>query len=677
MQFSQEVVYDSSGTDYLYTRFFIEVEAVLNEEVFPLTQFIPPELEALGHTQPVQAMAGPHYPTTIDGLRPFLLATRKQLLYSDDNDVPLLQIPRLSAGNGPPEKPTDFVQRNNEALTDEKLGPFPRSCSITNISGSTTYVIRFAVEAFAVECPQNPDGKSTTPILSNRWRESMNIDRQMFQRRTHAGKLVLSGTTTNFLTEDPGIKRPISADDFREWVFPVTPAGFTRESIDINLSEDGLELSYTITDKAQYRVTDPAGVATDIEASYTEHTGNGWMVEADITIRIKGNPKSNARDLIALACLIALSRMGVKKNADKDFDVNGNVTLTGIPFAASITENLMYPAVEMRMTIKKTVRDQSVGVSIGLGAVGNASGFNPDAFSVCKFGISQSNLGLETLPSTADGNFYSGMGPAAYGLPPIRGLFNGNAPPGLVMIAQVLSNPCRTSNCYRLNQYRRSANPLVDGNAIPADPLSENTCDNRAPIDTGAYISDDSGPYGSPIGDGGNSGIDATITLVTAAIIDLPEEATTKYSNATLQFMFTNYQVDVVYDSEAGAIQLPVQNDVPTNAVFISTNAEVSRKTVRWTAERAGAWPILPSITTSNTNEVYLDKRVVPAAPELMNDAETYLYRVSGEYHYGLKSATVETESLDTAAMPYLKASFTESVMPASVFQSGIITPKV
>ncbi len=157
-------------------------------------------------------------------------------------------------------------------------------------------------------------------------------------------------------------------------------------------------------------------------------------------------------------------------------------------------------------------------------------------------------------------------------------------------------------------------------------------------------------------------------------IVDLTDpEDQTQFSDATLEFLFTNYAIDVVYDSVAGVIQLPVANDEPTPAIFISTSAELSKKVVRWTAERAGQWPSIPSIDTGNTNEVYLSKRVVPAAPELQPDNANYIYRVSGEYYYGLKDATVETSSLSVAAMPNLKASFTENTMPSTVYKQNII----
>ncbi len=662
-QFVQDMVYDASGTDYLYTRFFIEVECVWSPDVFPAGPAqIPGNLAALIGKQPVISMVGPGYPNaapigSIAGLRPYLMAPRKRLVFSDDDNNILVQSPRAKDGNGPEEK---LIPQGKSPLTDDKLGPHPKHLNIVQLHGSDTYIIHYAIETHIVECQKGPGG----PLLSNRWRESMHIDRQMFQSRTHSGKLIMRGGAFNFL--DP--KAVLSADQYRNWAFPPIPEGFVRNSIDINLSENGLELGYNITDKQQYRITDPQGVATEIQASYTERTGNGILVDSEINIHIKGTPYSNARDLISLACIIALTRIGVAKDKNKKFDPTGNVTIGGIPFSGSIRENLMEPEIDMHLQIKKTIRDISFKTGQTAGKVKEESA-KKDLDESFKFGIASSNLGIRWLPGTSTSNLVKhGLSPGSFGAPTDR-------PAGVVLIAQMLSSPCRKIACATTEVLTLAKPPQESRNSYT---LKAPDC-NDVPRAGGNFNipspATDNAVYGPPAGD--NGGAANIIVAVTVNLVkEIPEEQRTQFSDETLTFMYTNYAVDVIYDTDQRTIMLPVAKAGIPAARFIRVAGATGQKIVRWTAERAGKWPDLPTPVTNNSNEVLLHKRIVPIAAELLPDLTDYIYKASGEYVYGLRTPVDEsTDGLQVAALPYTRAKFADNAVPGASFVNGIIDP--
>lgn len=106
-------------------------------------------------------------------------------------------------------------------------------------------------------------------------------------------------------------------------------------------------------------------------------------------------------------------------------------------------------------------------------------------------------------------------------------------------------------------------------------------------------------------------------------------------------------QTDYIYD--AGILPLPAGQG---NQIMVRTHAANSRRVVRFRVQRTGAWPILPSPTPLNDNEVLISSRVTPMWPGQI--AAGYVYMVEGVYTFAQKRAWVPgRDTLPVGTGPY------------------------
>src|SRR5689334_14931458 len=110
-----EPQYSDDGTEYLYTRRVLTVQAVVNSTLLP-------------------SLAGESSTQTMARVKHLLEVPRKQLWFYVGNDI-LFQSPAVGAMN------------------DAKWGPFPRHCNITQVGGTQTYIVDYQIETFMIECP--------------------------------------------------------------------------------------------------------------------------------------------------------------------------------------------------------------------------------------------------------------------------------------------------------------------------------------------------------------------------------------------------------------------------------------------------------------------------------------------------------------------------------------------
>jgi hypothetical protein len=119
------------------------------------------------------------------------------------------------------------------------------------------------------------------------------------------------------------------------------------------------------------------------------------------------------------------------------------------------------------------------------------------------------------------------------------------------------------------------------------------------------------------------------------------------YADVQLGTQFYNqWLMDTDYETDEGTRSVPTDG----NPEIVKLHEPITTKIIKWTAERNGAWPVLPHWDTGNPNEVLRKKRITPANPLL--GANQYIYRVTGLYIYDLRVPLGENDSMPAGHSP-------------------------
>src|SRR5690606_12549691 len=141
--------------------------------------------------------------------------------------------------------------------------PCPQACNITQITGTTTFVVDWSCEAYARMCVPAPEVQNRYPILSNRWQQSQTYDEDLMATRSASGVIRVVPTSLSV---------PVRLDDFRDLCMPKLEYGWKRKSCHFGVSTDGLSLTYQIEDEElNTAVPNPA---TSINGTYSEITSS-------------------------------------------------------------------------------------------------------------------------------------------------------------------------------------------------------------------------------------------------------------------------------------------------------------------------------------------------------------------------------------------------------------------
>jgi len=310
----QEPLYSEDGIDYLYTKFDLDVSAVVNLDA-KLTM----ENEAVRTATTMSNYIGE--------LTRQLNLPRKRLSVQLGADTAVYN----QSVNGP------LQMLLSSSAPDSRGGPFPRGVTIRQVGGSKTLLVQFQIQTFIFD-QRCADRDVPKRVTSNRWEMSFGYDTEGMATRTTRGTLVVDGKQDG-----------INADDFRYFAIPKIPSGWRRKRMDFNLSSDGLKIGYTIEDAEQYYAY-PEGLTT-VEGSYTESTTKaGALLYIDMDISVKG-PKNVTKEwLVQKALQLIDSRVNWSNfpqnaaNAGKSNDVLES---------ASVSEDLFENKVSVKVRIFK------------------------------------------------------------------------------------------------------------------------------------------------------------------------------------------------------------------------------------------------------------------------------------------------------------------------------------
>jgi hypothetical protein len=249
------------------------------------------------------------------------------------------------------------------------------SSNVIKVYGESSARISCTVEYTYVPCENVGNGGAaasynrlrSSPIMSLRWWVADDIDGNTWlQTRTYSGRIKL-------------LNRNINPHFARYVVMPPLTKGYKRMGINYSESEDGTELSFTVTDKEQF-----------IQAPYpvTNFTGS-WEVSQSIgfggdakSIIPTGNlsmmlqaPKNvSKRYLIGKMINLANTKLGILDNASGDLAATSEVpfrkgtVVTSMTFSEVIHENIvscnmsvMYPHDEDFESLMWKIVDGSFG----------------------------------------------------------------------------------------------------------------------------------------------------------------------------------------------------------------------------------------------------------------------------------------------------------------------------
>lgn len=131
---------------------------------------------------------------------------------------------------------------------------------------------------------------------------------------------------------------------------------------------------------------------------------------------------------------------------------------------------------------------------------------------------------------------------------------------------------------------------------------------------------------------------------------------------------YTQYLIDTEYETDSGLMEMATADGVEV----VRLNAPITRKRVKWTAERNNEWPACPSTDTQNSNEVLLNKLVVPANP--LQSLGNVAHRVSGRYTYVMLQSLGETGKMPAGTTPAEVAKSSDHTLNGAAFDKAIIS---
>jgi hypothetical protein len=207
-------VNDPTNTDYLWTRLSISVVSVVHS-LWTATGKTPGGLVAGGN----MGVPGDRMGVSLAKLPQILSQHRQTLLFRVGDDLVVESPPRLPDGTQLP--------------CDCDNGPIVKGVKVLRVIGDTSAVVSFTVETYLNSCDKF--------VLSNRWGVHTSVDDCGYTTRTVRGRAIIRSDFANLYD--------LTADDFRQFLFVPADAPLRRVSVDVDLSEDGNTLDYTVVDK--------------------------------------------------------------------------------------------------------------------------------------------------------------------------------------------------------------------------------------------------------------------------------------------------------------------------------------------------------------------------------------------------------------------------------------------
>ena len=405
-EFSQEIVYDMSGTDMMYQKFTIAVVGYVHDQ-FNVTNLG----TTLHHSLDMEGSTGDPYKfgdlddnakNQMADSGPWAASFRLRYLHMwlgvprgileywhEDHQILFCRGAGGEFGyeeDATQDSPKNLWQKIEEdpdwAGADEdarkayiadlerydvRNGPKPKHIKVTHVAGQQCYRVEFTIEVNKLVVDQTLIDQivAIKPAdIQNAGDDSTDYGRN-YVRNEHL-MVVLSNRwriedsrDKNFMWRKIVSGRlevrtsKILIDELRYLCVPQMIRSFQRESMDFTVSEDGLSMTYKIVDQQRYAA--PPMPAVDWRASQSDSV-ESYKPVAITTLRVwlRGAPNCNKQDLLLSAWNVVEHRLGSMRDGDGDDDpANNKMGRKVIPINFIQNDTLHEPEIELIVTVKR------------------------------------------------------------------------------------------------------------------------------------------------------------------------------------------------------------------------------------------------------------------------------------------------------------------------------------
>jgi len=673
--FSQEPVYDESGTDLLYYKYVVAVTCYVHGDTST------GNISSYGAQPPSVSNDGPAIINNgIDGGTNYISGVG---LTTGDSFAPAVgaasgatlstqhavwNYRTLRAALGQPRQPFQMWVGDNQILrgapawgssqtanaakqlnrsTDDIdqhdlcNGPKITRCEIESIQGPAIFRVQWTVELCLLHCfPGSTNygaidsdvGKAGGPrrgnqVLSNRWSVIDTVDGDMQTTRTFTG--ILRAATAN-----------INPNAFRRWVVPVLSYGYRIFSMTFETSPDGMTLNYTIVHKEiEYSAPYPA---TTWDFEWTLTTGDGMLGEAEGSVRLKGDRTVSKGVLIQLGLTILESRLRWDSanapgrirhliehlsitdsygSSGSEVRISARVKLTGGDHAQRIAGNANFP-----IPLPAQHAFQIMGIPISDNDIGAfISGYNKN--------YSRGALGSQWNAGTSP--------PAA----PTGGpQFVGHPTQGVLTLAMAFS--CAVK--------------------LQCDSLEGDSYNHRGAWWINSHASTDTGVGDGPSGEASAREVDVLPTWSDMADSDSTSSTEHyKYTTEHLDNLYRFNHATAFYDTPQMRLQVPAAGFFlsPIGAavctISLLSNPQSSYN-VRVTSQRLGEHPQVPEMKDQFTDLNGIVYTLIDSSfellPPVIGPHLLTIYRFDCNYVYAMsRPIDLSKESIRTPPIPWLE----------------------
>lgn len=267
VEYRQQCVWDSSGTDVLRHETTITVQGIAHQH-YPAPQYIDPQ-------DPSAIAAGGA--AVFHALREKLMCPRHKLSYYI-GETTVIDVAGASGGNAA-EKDVDNGPR---PVALRLLGVYHNNCKV-----------EFTITASHVSCCGN--GASLPAVINNRWSMEERRDSNFVASRIAQGRLRVSSIDFN-------------PQSFRAMVVPRLERGWKIVDMSFRTDPSGMELEWSVVHQQEHAAPPRPAVAWDCR--HTVSTSLGGIAESHFHIDLLGKPGVDRRQLLAAGVSAAESRLG-------------------------------------------------------------------------------------------------------------------------------------------------------------------------------------------------------------------------------------------------------------------------------------------------------------------------------------------------------------------------------
>jgi len=612
--FEQQIVYDESKTDLMYSKFRIRVASTLaatrypSQRSFGISTPTANPIETATQRQKLiqRLLAEPRqdFWMLVDSgvvneqLTPAQLAQLTPPLNTGVDDFLLMATGNAEGFMELHPDSDQYTPINNVAridVLDAENGPKPTSVTVTEIIGGRTFRVEFEIEVVRKFCL--PGFADTPPpfaiwgsieptgslVLNNRWHLDESKDENWITTRVLQGTLRVAN-------------KAIWPHLMRSVCVPPLLRGYKRVRQSFVDDPTGLILKYRIEDQQAH--ASPPWPAIAWKAHHAESAGgpNGSILTGELSIRLTGPPGVDKVQLIEAAGKVANDRI---RGLSPTFDGNGRPSYTTVINSASVVNVLDEPTIEMRVNVRYTDKDQKKNLMIRINEMGRP---------------------LTTLISNQNPRYQvEGYDPRIW---PVPLPYDSDSPAGV--FACYLQHPCSIWH------------------AVPQGSLPGSVATPPRP----------------PVADSGYP--DAELYSSTH---DLPDEDDflkdgPDYSENRPEDIFTFPYIFVELENQYvlhnGWSQLPFADTDPNaakTALLVQLHGRIAKRILTMTASRDGEMPLIPALTEDITDhngirEVMESSSISIKAPELTAGGTNRRYAVRCVYVYLLERAPRLTEKL-------------------------------